>query len=145
MVDAVEHFSKFLQNKGVRQSRRRNQVLEVLVACESHVTVNELIVLVHKTNPKIGIATVYRTLKLIVESGIARTTEFGDGVLRYEHDYGHAHHDHLVCFHCGDFREISNEKIEKEQEKVAAEYGFRLIKHKMVLYGICPKCMKSVN
>jgi Fur family ferric uptake transcriptional regulator len=119
------------------------QVFNVFIECEQHLTVNELVELVHKKFPKIGIATVYRTLKLITTSGIARAVEFGDGTIRYEHDYGHEHHDHLVCTACGAFREINNTCIENEQQKIADEQGFQLLKHKMILYGICPKCRKS--
>jgi Fur family transcriptional regulator, ferric uptake regulator len=142
-MDAQEHFNTYLKNNGVRSSSRRDKVFEVFIRCEKHVTVNELVALVHKKYPTIGIATVYRTLKLISESGIARAIEFGDGSLRYEHDYGHEHHDHLLCLECGAFREINSSRIEAEQLKIAKEQGFVLQKHKMVLYGLCPDCSKS--
>lgn len=139
-MDAHQHFGDFLNGKGIRHSTRRNEVLEVFLTCEYHITANELVELVHKKNPKIGIATVYRTLKLITEAGIARAIEFGDGTVRYEHDYGHEHHDHIVCVRCGMFREISNDGIEAEQKAIAGRLGFSLLRHKMVLYGVCPDC-----
>ena len=107
-MDAQKHFTDFLNAKGIRRSTRRNEVLDVFLQCEHHITANQLVELVHKKKPRIGIATVYRTLKLITEAGIARAVEFGDGTMRYEHDYGHEHHDHIVCVQCGMFREISN-------------------------------------
>lgn len=118
-------------------------MLEVFIKCERHVTINELVEMVHRKYPTIGIATVYRALKLIIDSGIARAIEFGDGTLRYEHDYGHDHHDHLICMHCGSFKEINSPSIEEEQNKIALKNDFSLIEHKMVLYGICPKCKKK--
>ncbi len=139
-MDAQQHFSDFLSGKGIRRSMRRNEVLDVFLKCEYHISANQLVELVHKKNPKIGIATVYRTLKLITEAGIARAIEFGDGTMRYEHDYGHEHHDHIVCVRCGIFLEISSDGIETEQEAVAGKLGFLLLRHKMVLYGICPAC-----
>jgi Fur family ferric uptake transcriptional regulator len=142
-MDAQKHFNTYLENKRIRHSLRRDEVLEVFIKCERHVTANELWGLVHKKHPTIGIATVYRTLKHITDAGIARVVEFGDGTVRYEHDYGHEHHDHLVCLHCGSYREISNARIENEQEKMANEQGFSLLKHKMILYGLCPKCVKQ--
>ena len=142
-MDAPKHFSNFLNAKGIRHSTRRNEVLEVFLTCEYHITANQLVELVHKKNPKIGIATVYRTLKLITEAGIARAVEFGDGTMRYEHDYGHEHHDHIVCIRCGMFREINNDGIESEQVAIAGKLGFSLIRHKMVLYGVCPVCRKK--
>jgi Fur family transcriptional regulator, ferric uptake regulator len=141
-MDAHVHFRAFLVDKGIRKSLRRSQVLDVFAKCERHVTVNELVQLVHKKYPKIGIATVYRTLKLLCESGIARGIEFHNGTVRYEHDFGHEHHDHLVCLNCGAFVEISNSRIEEEQNRIAKEHGYALQKHKMILYGVCPKCSR---
>lgn len=141
-MDALSHFSAYLQTKGIRNSLRRSQILETFTKCERHVTVNELVALVHKKYPEIGIATIYRTLKLICESGIARASEFEDGTVRYEHDFGHQHHDHLVCTNCGAFVEINNKHIEDEQNKIAKDHGYSLVNHKMILYGTCPKCLK---
>jgi Fur family ferric uptake transcriptional regulator len=143
MVEALNHFQKYLEQRGVRHSKKRMQVFDVFIGCERHLTVAGLVDLVHKKFPKIGIATVYRTLKLIADSGIARAVEFGDGTIRYEHDFGHEHHDHLVCTRCGSFREINSACIEDEQQKIADREGFQLQKHKMILYGICPKCLKK--
>jgi len=142
-AEAVKHFNDFLDRKGIRHSARREEVLEVFLKCERHITVSEFFELVHRKFPRIGIATVYRTLKLITEAGIARAIEFGDGILRYEHDFGHEHHDHIVCVKCGVFQEINNGDIEKAQESIACNLGFSLLRHKMVLYGICPKCLKE--
>lgn len=142
-MEALKHFQEYLETHGVRHSKKRMQVFNVFIGCEQHLTVIELVELVHKKFPGIGIATVYRTLKLITDSGIAREVEFGDGTVRYEHDYGHDHHDHLVCTKCGTFREINNSVIEAEQQKIVEEHGFTLNKHKMVLYGVCPKCSKK--
>ncbi len=142
-MDARQHFSDFLNGKGIRRSTRRNDVLDVFLTCEYHITANQLVELVHKKNPKIGIATVYRTLKLITEAGIARAIEFGDGSVRYEHDFGHEHHDHIVCVRCGMFREISSDEIESEQDAIARKHGFVLLRHKMVLYGVCPVCRRK--
>lgn len=144
-LDALHHFQTHLENTGVRHSTKRMQVFDVFIKCEQHLTVNELVGLVHKKFPKIGIATVYRTLKLITGSGIARAVEFGDGTIRYEHDYGHEHHDHLICIKCGTFREINSACIEKEQQKIADNEGFQLLRHKMILYGICPNCTKAAQ
>ncbi len=137
---ALEHFNVFLREKGIRSSVRRSQVLEIFVKCERHVTVNELVKLVLNKYPRIGTATIYRTLKLMGESGIARAVEFEDGTVRYEHDFGHQHHDHLVCLNCGEFVEIRNNCIEDEQNRIAKEHGYTLRNHKMILYGTCSKC-----
>jgi Fur family ferric uptake transcriptional regulator len=141
-MDSRQHFEAALQAKGIRKSIRRMQVVDVFLQCERHVTMNELVSLVHKKYPAIGIATIYRTIKLIKETNIGREIELADGTIAYEHDYGHEHHDHLLCNRCGTVIEIQNTIIENEQKNIAARYGFTLSSHKMVLYGLCSKCMK---
>jgi len=89
----------------------------------------------------IGQATVYRTLKILSGSGIAKEVDFGDGVTRYELQSGDDHHDHLICEVCGRNEEVLDQTIEKLQEEVAARHGYRLTRHKMYLYGVCPDCL----
>ena len=140
MLSAKEHFRKYLRDHRIKHSGPRQLVLNVFLACERHVTVNELVRLVHDVHPSVGTTTVYRTLKLICDSGIAREVDFGEGVVRYEHDYGHEHHDHLICIKCGKFVEIQSETIESTQDVIARRNKFKLTGHKLVLYGICSSC-----
>ena len=88
----------------------------------------------------IGIATVYRTMNLVCEAGLAREIELGDGNIRYEHLLGHEHHDHLVCVKCGAFEEIINSKIEKEQKAIAQQFGYLLC-----LILILKKVLSNIN
>lgn len=132
----------FIYNKGIRHSKPREQILRVFLETERHLSVQELFGLVQKKHPTIGIATIYRTMALACEAGLAREIDFGEGNVRYEHLYGHEHHDHLVCIQCGAFREITNSRIEKEQMRMANEHGFDLVRHRHVLYGVCPECRK---
>jgi len=83
---------------------------------------------------------VYRTLKLLTSSGLAREVDFGEGLSRYEHLWGHAHHDHLICTSCGRTLEVMDTEIERLQERLAQRHGFSLTGHKMDLYGLCPRC-----
>ena len=90
--------------------------------------------------PRIGYATVYRTLKLLKECGLAYERHFGDGVSRYEVAWDDEHHDHLICIDCGKIVEFEDEGIEKLQHDVAAKHGFTLVRHRLELYGMCPDC-----
>ena len=139
----IEILEQFIKNKGIRHSKPRQRILQIFLTTERHLSVQELYELVIKKFPSIGIATIYRTMSLACEAGLAREIDFGEGNIRYEHFYGHEHHDHLVCLKCGSFREITNSIIEKEQKRIARENGFELIKHRHVLYGICPLCKKK--
>ncbi len=130
----------FIESKGIRRSKQRERVLEIFLQTERHLTVQELNELINKEYFKVGVATVYRTMKLACEAGLAREIDFGDGNKRYEHLYGHEHHDHLICIECGSFEEIKNSRIEEEQKRVAERYGYDLVRHRHILYGICPKC-----
>ena len=95
--------------------------------------------------PQVGQATVYRTLKLLVESGLAETLDIGDGVVLYERKYGQLHHDHLICTKCGKRVEILDAVIEVRQAEVAAQYGFDLTQHRMILYGLCEACRTEAS
>ena len=96
--------------------------------------------LVRAHDPKVGYATVYRTLKLLAECGVANERRFGDGLTRYELADDTTHHDHLICVQCGEITEFEEPRIEELQEKIARKHGFRLRTHKHELYGVCPRC-----
>lgn len=133
-------FNSFVREKGLKQSRQRDDILLTFLKTEKHLTADELHLLVKKKNPSIGIATVYRTLKLLCECGLSSELRFGDRAVRYEHFYGHEHHDHLVCVKCGNFIEAVDPEIEKLQERLAKKVNFSLQGHKLLMYGVCSKC-----
>ncbi len=133
-------FDSFVREKGLKHSAQRIDILLTFLKTEKHLTADELHTLVKKKNPAIGIATVYRTLKLLCESGLSSELRLGDGSVRYEHFYGHEHHDHLVCIKCGNFTEVLDTEIEKLQERLARKEGFTLQGHKLLMYGVCKKC-----
>jgi len=135
-------FHDFIASKGLKTTRQRDMVLDCFLASDRHMSTEELYMKVRAKTPTIGYATVYRSLKLFAESGIAREIHFGDGQTRYEHVAEGEHHDHLVCTRCGAVREFENEAIEKLQQEVADQFGFLVQNHKLELYGICPKCRK---
>ncbi len=119
---------------------QRGAILDKFLEIEGHLSAEELYHIVRQTDPAIGQATVYRTINLLAEAGIAKRVDFGDGVARYEPRYGVSHHDHLVCEKCRRQVEFVDPDIEKLQEKQAGVHGFKLISHRMILYGICSDC-----
>ncbi len=133
-------FAKFLKDNSVRHSGQREKILDVFLNTGKHLTVAEIYQLVRKKYPEIGYATVYRAMKVVEDSGLAETLDFGDGVTRYEHKYGRQHHDHLICCQCGKSIEVVKLEIEKLQEKMAKEHGFTPIRHKLQIFGICKNC-----
>lgn len=102
----------------------------------------ELYALIKKAHPGIGYATVYRTLKLLAEAGMAEERRFEDGFTRYEYKTSEGHHDHLICTRCGQILEFENERIEALQQDVAKKNRFKVQSHKLELYGLCSDCQK---
>lgn len=137
---AEQVFVEYLQENGLSLTPQRKVIVETFLETEGHFPAERLCELVREKARDVGQATVYRTLKLLLESGLADTIDSGDGNTLYEHAYGHDHHDHLICLRCDKRIEIFDETIEKRQEAVASKYEFKLKRHRMYLYGLCPSC-----
>jgi len=136
----LEVLEGYINQNNLKITRQRRSVLKAFLECESHVSAEELYNVVSLTKSKIGLATVYRTLALLTESGLASELNFGDGQKRYEHRYRHSHHDHMICTECGKIIEFNHPLIEKFQEEVAADNKFTITSHKLDLLGICREC-----
>lgn len=130
----------YMNRHGLRSTEQRRIVTEQFFASEGHLSIEDLLDRVRVEEPKIGYATVYRTLKLLKECGLAFERHFGDGVSRYEVAWEDEHHDHLICIECEKIIEFENDGIEQLQRQVASKHDFRLVRHKLELYGICPSC-----
>ncbi|MUM78746.1 transcriptional repressor [Pseudodesulfovibrio sp. F-1] len=143
MKTPQEVFADFLADRNLKTTPQRRLILDTLLKQNGHLSPEELYAKVKKRDKSIGQATVYRTLKLLNESGLIETLDFADGVTRYEPSYGEEHHDHLICERCGKNIEILDTVIENRQEQLAAEHGFALLRHKMYLYGLCDECRKK--
>ncbi|MEO6300092.1 MAG: Fur family transcriptional regulator [Paracoccaceae bacterium] len=121
--------------RGLRMTDQRRVVARVIGESEDHPDVEELYARAAKVDPKISLATVYRTVKLFEEAGILDKHEFGDGRARYE-DAERDHHDHLIDVNSGQVIEFVDPEIEALQEKIAARLGYRLIGHRLELLGV---------
>lgn len=137
---ANEYLSEYLADQGLKSTRQRDGVLNTFIEAGRHLSAEELYVLVKKTEPRIGFATVYRTLKLLAQAGLADERRFDDGVTRYEYKSSDEHHDHIICTRCHTIVEFENEQIERLQQDVAKRKGFLVQSHKLELYGLCSNC-----
>lgn len=120
---------------GLRMTEQRRKIATVLEAADDHPDVEELYNRASRVDPRISLATVYRTVKLFEESGILDKHEFGDGRARYE-TADRDHHDHLIDMHSGEVVEFVDPEIEALQERIAAKLGYRLMGHRLELYGV---------
>ena len=143
MVQEVEHsaLNRYLETKGFKQTRQREAILEIFLQVTGHITSEELYQRVRESHPHIGYTTVYRTMKLLCDAGLAHERHFDGGVTRYE--IPHEHHDHLVCVRCGKIVEFECAMIESAQEEIAERYGFQVLRHRHELYGHCAECKKK--
>jgi Fur family ferric uptake transcriptional regulator len=135
-----EIFVEHLKRAGLKKTGQRDLILEVFLKTEGHLSAEDLYNLVKAEDPAVGFTTVYRTLKLLHECGLAREERLGDGRARYEHLYNHQHHDHLICTECNTLIEFYSEVIENKQDEIAQEYGFQPTHHSLRIFGICSSC-----
>jgi Fur family transcriptional regulator, ferric uptake regulator len=131
---------EFMARRGLRSTEQRRVIIDKLFQTSEHVTIDQLLEAARAEDSRIGYATVYRTMKLLVEGGLVHERKFGDGHTRYELADGEAHHDHLICLSCGKIEEFEEPAIEELQDQVARRYGFTVQHHKHELYGICKSC-----
>jgi len=135
MQKEFEILEKFIKEKGLRYTPQREVILRTFLSIEKHLSAAELHKIVKLKNPEIGYVTVYRTMKLLEKAELCDEVDFGDGVARFEHKYGHEHHNHLICLKCGRYIEVVSAEIERLQEKLAKKYRFIPKKHKLQLFG----------
>jgi Fur family ferric uptake transcriptional regulator len=135
----------YMNKRGLRSTGQRRLIVETFFQSPAHITIEELLGQVRANDPRVGYATVYRTLKLLAECGIAHERRFGDGVTRYEIAHDDQHHDHLICLECGTISEFEEPAIEKLQDEVAVRYGFLVRSHKHELYGTCQACRRRAD
>jgi Fur family ferric uptake transcriptional regulator len=126
-----------LQSKGLKQSTQRDKIVEQIMAIERHFSAQEMVTRIRSRFPGIGMATVYRTLKLLVEAQILKETLLGSGGQQVYELASDDHHDHIVCLDCGAIFEFHDEAIEETQERVTTKLRFREVRHRHVIYAHC--------
>lgn len=143
MQEYIARFQEYITRNRMKWTQQRLAVLEALWSADDHVTSEQLAKQLAGQGKRVGLATVYRNLKLLVDAGLARELHLGDQIVRYERNDGKAHHDHLICEQCAETIEFYDDDIESLQEELAATHGFSLTGHRMYLYGLCAKCRKQ--
>src|SRR5262247_2867393 len=131
MTEEQEVFLKHIQKKGLKRTAQRELILDVFLRTEKHLSNEDLYRLVQEEDPGVGQTTVYRTLKLLTEAGLAREVRFGDG---------RTHHDHMICSECGKIIEFFSAELEAIQDEMAAKHRFQITQHLLRIIGICADC-----
>lgn len=140
-----QNFKQIIRSMNLKVTHQRLAILEILYHGERHTTAQEVFERVHQKFPEIGFATVYRFLKTLTEQRIVTEVRMGGLPARYEFSASQHHHDHMSCVRCGLICEFENQEIERLQERVARQLGFRLVSHVLELYGLCPRCQDQTS
>jgi Fur family transcriptional regulator, ferric uptake regulator len=136
----LERFRQYLREHHQPITKQRDLVAQVVFLAEDHLSVEGIRRELKQRGEPVGTATVYRTLDLLVESGLVRSHEFGEGFRRYEAMVGQSDHEHLICEQCGRVVEFANERLERMLPALADEHGFQHRRHKVEVYGVCRTC-----
>jgi Fur family ferric uptake transcriptional regulator len=140
MTEEQEVFLNHIHKAGLKRTAQRDLILDVFLRTQEHLSSEDLYRLVQKEDPNIGQTTVYRTLKLLTEAGLAREVRFGDGLTHYEHNYKQEHHDHMICTECGKIIEFFSAELEALQDEMAAKHDFEPTQHSLRIFGLCREC-----
>jgi len=142
--DVLENFKKLLKSNNLKYTTQRELILKIIYDNDGHFTPEDIYNLIKENHPsvKLGIATVYRTLTLLEDAHIVSSISFGTQGKKYEFGLKE-HHDHLVCLVCGNIEEFLDETIEKQQEKVAEKFNFKMTNHTMKILGTCSACQEK--
>ncbi len=144
MTRELETFQEWLKERGLKATSQRDDIARVFLAAVRHISVEELYGEVKKVNPRVGYATVYRTLRLLRECGLAVERHFNDGEARFERSEGpKRHHDHFICERCGRIAEFASREIDTLEQRIAKKLGAVIARHRLELYGICRECKEG--
>jgi Fur family ferric uptake transcriptional regulator len=140
----VRLFSRYLREQGLPITQQREAVAQTVFSSTGHLSVEDIERRLREDDERIGKATIYRTLDLLVKSKLVEEHDFGEGFKRYEHRLSRQPvHEHLICLECGKVTEFRSEEVERVESRVASEYGFAPARHRLEIYGLCRDCRSA--
>jgi Fur family ferric uptake transcriptional regulator len=141
----LDAFRGYLREHGLPITAPRLAVAEVVLAADRHLSVEEIGRALAARGTAAGTATVYRTLELLVRSGLVVERDFGEGFRRYEPARGAPQHEHLLCTACGAVEEFQDERLERMTTLIAEGHRFARQRHRLVIYGVCARCQRGAS
>lgn len=140
----VHLFRRYLRDQGLPVTQQRESIAEVVFGSPDHLSVDEIEAVLRQRGERIGKATIYRTLEMLVRSGLVAEHDFGEGFKRYEHLFGQLPmHEHLICTECNKVTEIDDEELLRLHEEVARQHGFQPMRYRLEIYGLCADCQAA--
>ena len=141
--EAEAIFHDHIRRVGLKHTAQRDAILRAFLETRDHLSTDELFRLVRKKDERIGFTTVYRTLKLLADCGLASEVAFNDGIARYEHQYNRRDHHHMVCTECGSSVEFFSQDIERIEREIGHKHKYLTTRHTFQIYGVCENCAKK--
>jgi Fur family transcriptional regulator, ferric uptake regulator len=141
--EETELFYTYLRQNGLKKTYQKDLILETFLNAEGHLSVDDIYALVKKKDKRVGVVTVFRTMKSLTACGIAKEIILGDGLMRFEHSYHHPSHHHIVCLQCNKAIEYVCPALDKIQDEVIQKYHFQPLHHRFQTYGICEECREK--
>lgn len=141
----VDRFTSWLRDRGLPVTAQRVAIAEVLFNADRHLSAEEVAAELNGRGNKVGTATVYRTIDVLLESGLVVERDFGEGFRRFETARDVPQHEHLICTGCGRVEEFRDDRIERIAGELAASRGFTRERHRLVIYGLCRSCRAAAN
>jgi len=136
--DPVRLFKRYLKAKGLNITKTRERIVEEVFKIHEHFDASELWARLRHTS--ISLSTIYRSLDLLVDSGLVRKVDLGDAHIHYEHVFGRRHHEHLICVGCGKVLEFFDQPLEEAILEVTERFGFQHHSHSLQIFGLCRQC-----
>lgn len=140
---AEDIFHQHLKRVGLKHTGQRDTILRSFLQTREHLSTEELHRLVKKKDPRIGFTTVYRTLKLLAECGLASEVAFLDGVTRYEYQFNRRSHHHMVCTECGGSVEFFSPEVSRLEQEIGRKHRYLTTRHTFQIYGVCEQCRRK--
>ena len=140
----VRLFSRYLREQGLPITQQREAVAQAVFSSAGHLSVEEIEQRLRQGEERIGKATIYRTLDLLVKSKLVEEHDFGEGFKRYEHRLSRQPvHEHLICIECGTVIEFRSDEVARIEQRVVSEHGFEPTRHRLEIYGLCRECRSA--
>jgi Fur family ferric uptake transcriptional regulator len=142
-MSEIDRFRKFVKDRGLRYTPEREMIISEIFSVHDHFDVDGLYLRLRRRKRRVSKASIYRTIPLLIESGLIKEVYFEDGHLHYEHIYGHKQHCHFRCVCCGKVVEFPDDEVVKIQNEISQRYGFFTTSHRFELLGYCPECARN--
>lgn len=136
---------RHIKRVGLKHTAQRDTILRTFLETREHLSTEELHRLVKQKDSKIGFTTVYRTLKLLAECGLASVVSFHDGIARFEHQYNRRSHHHMVCTECGSSVEFFSPEVDNLEQEIGRKHHYLTTRHTFQIYGLCEDCRKKTS